>query len=256
MTLLLTLAIQSLNAEIEAGNQDILDIPRVASEQLGLRGVLIDADHLKGWGVDSYDTFRNNGDKVNSPCLLVRDNSKMDLIGSQEEARERIQRLSAAANRLGCNAISISPSFPEDKNAVDQIIEQLREAMAGVERLELNLLLQPFEGYSSNPDQLIEIIKQIGGFRIGALPTFSSAGATGNGLEALRKLAPYAGGIVADFPSGRGKKNIDPVEGLQAVREVGYSNTIALDYIGKGKALKEIQKVSKKMLAFLDDEKK
>jgi len=61
---------------------------------------------------------------------------------------------------------------------------------------------------------------------------------------------------VADFPSGRGKKNIDPVEGLKAVREVGYSNTIAIDYIGKGKALKEIKKVSKKMLAFLDDEKK
>ena len=176
----------------------------------------------------------------------------MDLIGSQEEARERIQRLSAAANRLGCNAISISPSFPEDKNAVDQIIEQLREAMAGVERLELNLLLQPCEGYSSNPDQLIEIIKQIGGFRIGALPTFQFASATGDGIEALRKLAPYAGGIIADFPCGRGKKRIELVEGLEAVLEVGYSNTIALNYSGKANPIKELKKVIGKMQTRLE----
>lgn len=256
MTLQLTLAIQSLNPLIDAGNQDILEVPRVSAETLDLRGVMIDAKHLAGWGVESYDSFRNCGDKSKSPCLLVRDNTPMDLLGASETALERIQRLSVAANRLGCNAISITPMFPDDKESADKIVNNLRSAMAGVERLELNLLLQPCEGLSSNPDELIEIIKQIGGFRIGALPTFSAAGATGNGIEALRKLAPYAGGIVADFPTGRGKKNIDPVEGLQAVREVGYSNTIALNYLGKGDAIKEIKKVVKKMRKCLEDNKK
>jgi sugar phosphate isomerase/epimerase len=256
MTLLLTLAIQSLNTLIEAGSQDILEVPKISAEKLDLRGVMIDAKHLSGWGIDSYDKFRNCGDKLKSPCLLVRDNTSMDFLGAREISLERIQRLSVAANRLGCNAISITPSFPDDKSSVDTIVELLREAMSGVERLELNLLLQPCEGLSSDPDQLIEIIKQIGGFRIGALPTFTSVGATGNGIEALRKLAPYAGGIVADFPSGRGKKNIDPVEGLKAVREVGYSNTVALNYLGKGNALKEITKVVKKMRKYLEDEKK
>ena len=255
MTLLLTLAIQSLNPLIESGSQDILEVPNLVSEKLNLRGVMIDAKHLSGWGQDSYDCFRNNGDKAKSPCLLVRDNTFMDLIGAQEASRERIQRLSVAANRLGCNAISITPTFPSDKNTHDHIVGQLREAMVDVERLELNLLLQPCEGLSSDPDELIEIIKQIGGFRIGALPTFSAASATGDGLEALRKLAPYAGGIVADFPTGRGKKNIDPVEGLKAVREVGYSNTVAINYLGKGNALKEIDKVPKKMWKYLEDEK-
>lgn len=255
MTLLLTLAIQSLNPLIDNGSQDILEVPRVASDTLDLRGVMIDAKHLSGWGQESYDSFRNNGDKAKSPCLLVRDNTSMDLIGSQEASRERIQRLSVAANRLGCNAVSITPVFPSEKDAVNTIIEQLREAMAGVERLELNLLLQPCEGLSSDPDELIEIIKQIGGFRIGALPTFEFAGATGDGIDALRKLAPYAGGIVADFPSGRGKKKIDPLEGLQAVLEVGYSNTIALNYKGKGHTIKEIVKVVKILQSHLEGKK-
>jgi sugar phosphate isomerase/epimerase len=255
MTLLLTLAIQSLNQLIEGGRQDILDVPNLASEKLNLKGVMIDANHLSGWGQESYDRFRNNGDKAKSPCLLVRDNTSMDLIGVQDLSMERIQRLSVAANLLGCNAIAITPIFPDKKSAVDTIVKQLREAMAGVERLELNLLIQPSTGLSSDPDELIEIIKQIGGFRIGALPTFSAAGATGDGLEALRKLAPYAGGIVADFPLGRGKKTVDPIEGLKAVREVGYSNTIAINYLGKGDALKEIGKVSKKMLKYLEEDK-
>lgn len=252
MTLLLTLAIQSLNPIIDDGSQEILDVPRLTADTLNLRGVMIDARHLSGWTMESYDTFRNNADKAKSPCLLVRDNTPMDLLGSVETSLERIKRLSVAANRLGCNAIAITPTFPEDQYKVDAIVEQIRIAMQDVERLELNLLLQPCEGMSADPDQHIEIIKQIGGFRIGALPTFEFASATGDGLEALRKLAPYAGGIVADFPCGRGKKRIDPVEGLEAVLEVGYSNTIALNYVGKGNAIKETEKVTAKMLSHLE----
>ncbi len=255
MTVLLTLAIQSLNPLLEVGDQEILDVPQLSTEKLGLRGVLIDADHLSGWTMDTYDTFRNNADKAKSPCLLVRDNTPMDLLHSREQSLERIQRLSVAANRLGCNAIAITPTFPDDQALVDEIVEQIRHAMQGVERLELNLLLQPCEGASSDPDKHIEIVKQIGGFRIGTLPTFEFASASGDGIEALRKLAPYAGGIIADFPNGRGKKKIDPLEGLKAVIEVGYSNTIALNYRGKGNALKEVSKVVKVLQAHLEDNK-
>ncbi len=255
MTLLLTLAIQSLNSLIEGGELNILDVPNLASEKFDMSGVMIDAKHLSGWTMESYDTFRNNADKNNSPCLLIRDNYLMDLLDNDEESLERIARLSVAANRLGCNAIAITPTFPEDAQSVDSIVEKLRYAMQGVERLELNLLLQPCEGQSSDPEQHIEIIKQIGGFRIGALPTFDAASATGDGIEALRKLAPYSGGIVADFPNGRGKNKIDPVEGLKAVIEVGYSNTIALNYCGKGNSMKEIKKVAKQMQSYLKGNK-
>ena len=251
--MLLTLAMQSLNGLIEGGDQDIQEIPNLSAGQLDLRGVLIDASHLSGWSFDAYDLFRNNADKAKAPCLLVRDNTPMDLTeGHEQESRERIQRLSVAANRLGCNAVAITPVFPDDENAVKFISLQLREAMQGVERLELNLLLQPTEGLTSDPDQQIEIIKQIGGFRIGALPTFSSASATGDGINALQKLAPYAGGIVADFPTGRGKKAIDLVKGLRAIQDVGYVNTVSLNYIGKGNPIQELNKASKKMHKFLE----
>ena len=46
MTVLLTLAIRSLDPLIEDGSQDVFDIPQISSEELDLRGVMIDADHL------------------------------------------------------------------------------------------------------------------------------------------------------------------------------------------------------------------
>ena len=252
MTVLLTLAIQSLNPLLEDGDHAILDVPELASGTLQLRGVMIDADHLSGWTLDTYDKFRNNADKAKSPCLLVRDNTPMDLLENTEGSLERIKRLSVAANRLGCNAIAITPNIPESQQAIDSIVDTIRTSMQGVERLELNLLLQPCQGATEDPDQLIEIVKSIGGFRIGTLPTFQCASATGDGIEALRKLAPYAGGIVADFPCGRGKKKIEPLEGLKAVLEVGYSNTIALNYTGKGDALKETTKIAKKLQSHIE----
>jgi len=252
--MLLTLAMQSLDSLINKGDQDVQGVPLLSSEQFDLRGVMIDATHLSGWSFDTYDEFRNNADKANAPCLLVRDNTPMDLSeGNHDLSRERISRLSVAANRLGCNAVAITPIFPEDDQVVQFMTAQLREAMQGVEKLELNLLLQPAEGKTSDPDLHIDIIKQIGGFRIGALPTFSAASATGDGLAALQKLAPYAGGIVADFPTGRGKKAVDLVDGLAAIQSVGYSNTISLNYIGKGNPLTELRKASNKMHAFLND---
>jgi sugar phosphate isomerase/epimerase len=216
---------------------------------------MVDADHLSGWNWDQYDAFRNAADKAHCPCLLLRGSRKLDLVGDQEASRERIQRLAVAANRLGCNAIAITPTVPNDEQSIDIIVEQLRSAMADVERLDLNLLLQPTEGVTSDPDQHIEIIKKIGGFRIGALPTFSAASLTSNPLETLRKLAPYAGGIVADFPCGKGKKKVDPIKGLIAVREVGYSNSIALNYIGAKNSIKEIAKVAEKMMDVLEETK-
>ena len=253
MSILLTLAMQSLNSSIEADKIDIKDVPRLSEEKFALRGIMLDATHLSGWSLDAYDQFRNNADKANSPCLLLRDNSIMDLSPtSSEESKERINRLSIAANRLGCNSIAITPHFPENEEESNYIVQELRSAMQGVERLELNLLLQPCNGMTSDPSKHIEIIKQIGGFRIGALPTFASASATGNGLDALQKLAPYAGAIVADFPPSRGKGGFSFEDGIKAVADVGYSNTVALNYIGKGNPLPQLSKVSKKMHAFLE----
>ena len=61
MTLLLTLAIESLNPLIEKGEYVVLDSPEISSNQLGLRGVMVDADHLSEDGyIYQAELFKNS----------------------------------------------------------------------------------------------------------------------------------------------------------------------------------------------------
>ena len=255
MSVLLTLAVHSLDSLLGGKSAiDMLDVPNLAMERLQLRGLVIEAGHLRGWEVDRYDAFRDRADKSGCPCLLLRDRTTINLLDGDGASSERIERLAMAANRLGCSSVSITPRVQDDEAAIQMIVTRLRTALQSVERLQLNLLVEPAEGLTSDPDRHIDLIKRIGGFRIGALPVFSAAGATGEGLEALRKTAPYAAGIIADFPNGRGKKAVKPDEALRAIREVGYSNIVALEYTGKSDPIRELSKTREAMQAVLEEE--
>ena len=118
----------------------------------------------------------------------------------------------------------------------------VRDTMQRIDRFEVSLLVRPVAGLTADPDRLTELIKKIGGFRIGSLPDFRAAHDTGDFVGALRRLAPYAGTILATVgksgPGGKvasgkaDKTPFDLVEGLEAVLAVGYQHAICLDHVG------------------------
>ena len=112
-------------------------------------------------------------------------------------AAERVRRLAVAANRLGCNALAIRCDARDTDEAFDQTAVELKDVMPAVERLELNLLIAPHTGLTGQTDRLTDLLKRIGGFRIGSLPDFGHAAESGDLVDALRKLAPYAGAVHA-----------------------------------------------------------
>ena len=86
---------------------------------------------------------------------------------------------------------------PEKKNALtramyDGLAQGLRVALTEMDRWEVNLLLQPHGGVLEKGEPLVELVKKVGGFRIGALPSFQHAFESGRMTDTLRKLAPYA----------------------------------------------------------------
>ena len=90
------------------------------------------------------------------------------------------------------------------------------------------------------------MIKRIGGFRIGSLPSFGSAAEVGKGdpTESLRKLAPYAGAIhatVEGFSKKGVHKGYDLASCVTAVRSVGFLNTLAIDYAGSDEPVVNIE---------------
>ncbi len=244
--MLLTLAARSLRSLISSNGQgslELLGLPQFAVRQLNLRGINVAASMLAGWTLEGLDRLRDEGDKNGCPCLVLVEDAPLRFCtaagkvrtGGPEASVERVRRLAVAANRLGCNALAIRCDGPDEDEAFDETAAELKAVMPSVERFELNLLLAPHQGLTQRPERLTDLLKRIGGFRIGSLPDFAHAFSCGNMAEALRKLVPYAGAVHATVLGfdGRGQHlEYDLAEAVAAIRSVGFLNTLAIDYVG------------------------
>lgn len=264
MSILLTLCAGSLRSRIQGKGEDhldLLDVPRFAIRELQLRGLNLPASMLTGWGLEELDALRDRADKAGCPCLVLFDDQSLPFASGKaaerEQARDRARRLAVAANRLGCNAVAFHCDAPDRDESLERIADEIRGVMPGIERLELNVLLAPGRGLTASPERLTDLIKRVGGFRIGSLPTFGDAAVTGDAPEALKKLAPYAGAIHATI-EGFTKAGVHSGCKLEAcvmaIRSVGFVNTLAIDYRGAGDAVAAIDLARTQLQAAIDTE--
>lgn len=254
MTMLLTLCSGSLRQRISqngAGGLTMLDLPAFTIKQLRLHGLNLPASMLAGWSLEDLDKLRDRADKAACPCLVLIEDTPLSFDdGSSNKkkpaAAERVRRLAVAANRLGCNAIALQCDAEDTPEAFDLVADEIKALMPAVERLELNVLLAPCAGLTQTTQKLTSLIKRIGGFRIGSLPSFAAAAAAGDGdpTEGLRKLAPYAGAIHASVEGFNKKgvhKSYDLAACVEAIRSVGFLNTLAIDFTGEGDPVPNIE---------------
>ena len=249
--MLLTLAARSLRTLVSANGEEslsLLDVPDFSIGKLQLRGVNVPSSMLAGWSLEDLDRLRDRGDKAGCPCLVLVEDTPLPFAGRPEKtaaSADRVRRLAVAANRLGCNALAVRCEAPDNDEAFDETASELKSVMPAVERMELNLLIAPNAGLTAEPDRLTELLKRIGGFRIGSLPDFGHAADSGNLVEALRKLAPYAGAVhatVQGFDKKGAHCSYDLAQGVAAIRSVGFVNTLAIDYVGDGDAVDDIER--------------
>jgi hypothetical protein len=260
MAMLLTLAARSLR-KLVTGNGDgmsLLQVPSFAVRELDLRGINVPSSMLAGWNLPDLDRLRDEGDKAGCPCLVLIEDTPLSFTGDAAMASaERVRRLAVAANRLGCNALAIRCAAPDEAEAFDETAAEVKSVMPSVERLELNLLIAPHEGLTSSPERLTDLLKRIGGFRIGSLPDFGHAAESGDLVDALRKLVPYAGAVhatVIGFDSKGTHRGFDLAKGVEAIRSVGFLNTLAIDYVGEGDPLEAIAAARAILQRAIDDD--
>jgi len=262
--MLLTLAASSLKPLLDAKGEDALslfDLPRFAIERLELRGLNMPTSMLAGWGVAEIDRLRDEGDRAGCPCLLLIEDEPMHF-GSptakkREAAAARFAKLLAAAQRLGCASIALACAGDGSDACLDKTIESLRAAMATLDRREINILLRPGGGLGDDPTRLTDLIKRVGGFRIGSMPDFGHAQRSGDAEATLRKLAPYAGAVhatISGFDAEGAHRGCDLFECVQAIRSVGYANTLGIEYAGDGDPVTDIQQARRLLESALEAE--
>jgi len=233
------------------------DLPNFVREELDMRGLNLPSDMLAGKSLAEVDRLRDRADRVGCPCLMLLESQALDIAGSdaaQAAAMERLRKLATAANRLGSAFVGVKLLDITSSARMDRAAIGLRTALGEMDRWEVNLLLQPVGGLLAQGDPLVELVKKVGGFRIGALPSFQHAFESGNLKDMLRRLAPYAQAMIAEVRgfTAAGKHVDWTIESaIETLRLVGFGNMLSLDYTGKGDGIKHLIKANEVLLSAL-----
>lgn len=239
--------------EPESPRLTLLDVPDYSIREFELRGLNVPASMLAGWGLTDLDRLRDRADKAGCPCLVLVEDVPLafgeDDAAVRAASVQRVQALAHAAHRLGCNALAFACAGENTDPVFDRTASEIKAIMPAIERMELNVLLAPNAGLVFQPDRLTDLIKRIGGFRIGSLPNFGHAAETGDTVGTLRKLAPYAQAIHATVG---GNGDLDLAACVEAIRSVGFVNTLAIDFVGKGDPRPAISAASEALRAAIE----
>lgn len=234
---------------------DLLDMPRFVAEELELRGLNVPVEMIRGQSATTLEKLRDQGDRVQCPCLVLYQDEPLDFCTNEESATHTLRSLGRAARYLGCSELAIRSSCPAGK--VVSVAATMKSALQVVQQFETNVLIRPMMSPIDSPEQVMELVKRIGGFHIGAMPSFAYAHASGEGLEALRKLAPYSAAI--EVSSAGFNKQSESLcwdfDGLiEGLLSFGYLNKFSIDWVGSTNWVTGVQKTRERLMSLMGRE--
>jgi hypothetical protein len=180
---------------------DMLDLPKFTRESLGLAGINLSTDLLAGADRARLESIRERADRASCACLLLIEPDAQNF-GSHDEALvaaaiHRTTRVVEAAHILGCSSIAVRVKASDDDAALLRVAAGLKKVVERAEKLDINLLVAPEQGLTARPERVTELLKKIGGFRVGTFPDFQAAAAFGDSVGYLHRLTPYATSVCA-----------------------------------------------------------
>lgn len=239
-----------------AGKLDLLDLPSFTREDLGLSGINLSTDLLAGADRAKLEGFRERADRTSCSCLLLVEAEPLNLGTTGDStggaAQERLMRVIEAAHILGCSAAATRITASDDDPSLARVATRLKPVMDRAEKLDVNLLISPTVGLTERTERVTELLKKIGGFRVGTFPDFEAASRAKDPATYLQRLTPYATVVSASTlkfgPTGKksGEASVEAFRSgawthepydlktmVRAVQSVGYDGPLAIDYRGK-----------------------
>lgn len=211
----------------------ITDVPILAKQELGVNGLVISTDLLVGADRQSLQKLLEAADKAGCPCLVLMETLPQHLCSDDPvkaaAVADRCLRVAQAAHWLGCSAFSIPVQAKDNDDDLMETAAALKPISRRAEKLDLNLCIAPRAGLTATPERVTELLKKIGGFRVGTLPDFAGAAESPDPVQYLRRLVPYGSAVLvpavegeaaamaeAGDPSDRKKSSAKPVKAPKA----------------------------------------
>ena len=161
----------------------------------------------------------------------------------------------ATADQPATAQIIPFPVRPDQRPDANQARDRLARALASLDRFDTHLLIRPGAGTAGDPARIADLIKKIGGFRIGSMPTFAHAASTKDPVDALRRLAPYAQAMEATvkaFGKSGTHEAWDLARLFGAAEAAGYQSTMCIDYAAKTDPVGTIDRARDLLAALID----
>ena len=198
----------------------LVDLPAYIRNELGLHGMELTTTLLKGCDRALLTKIVENADKVGCPCLSLIEPEPQPLYDEKkaEQAEDRVKRVVQAAQWLSCRSAAIRVAAPDDDDAMLEVAERLRPIIRRAEKMEINICIGSAPGLTEKPDRVAELLKKIGGFRVGTLPDFASAAASGDAAGYLRRLVPYASTVLATLKDLTDADSVQSAAGTSAAK--------------------------------------
>ncbi|MDX2148051.1 MAG: TIM barrel protein [Planctomycetota bacterium] len=215
--MILTLAANCLKPLLAPGGGErqlsLGDLPAFTRETLGLGGLTLTTDMLAGSGRTQLEKLRERADRAGCSVLLLFEPEPQPLGTPSEDAAEaavnRLLRVIEASQLLGCSSTALRIKSDSSAESIENVVDRLRQIVEAAERYDLNVLVQPSPGLTEQPESLTDLIKRVGGFRVGTFPEFETAVAHKEPIAYLRRLTPYASAVLATtrefYPDGEAK---------------------------------------------------
>lgn len=255
----ISLAAYSLHRTIGPNGVPMLELPRIAREQFGIKAVelvnwMLESDSRKYIG-EFIQNANNNGVQI----LLIMVDRAGAVGATSDYAREKAvdghKHWLDIARIMGCQSIRMNwagagADTMADPKELDAFIRRSVPPLLAIcnyaDQLNLNVLIENHGGPSSHPDALVKLMKAVGHHRFGTLPDFGNfpPRVNSNGgpnhvdvYDAVDKMMPYAKAVSAkcyEFHPETGEETSLFYDKLIeiVVDKHGYNGHIGIEYEG------------------------
>jgi sugar phosphate isomerase/epimerase len=268
----ISLAAWSLHRTIGKKERDMLDMPAIAAQELGINAIELVNAMLPSWTKSmaeqkpDLDKLAKNAADNKVKILLIM----VDREGSighpeaekREEAVTRHAKWVDIAESFGCHSIRMNwagaPRGTEkDPAAVKALIERsvapFRKLCDYGDTKNINVIIENHGGPSSYPDAMEQLMAAVGHERFGTLPDFGNFPDDVDKYHAIDVLMKYAKAVSAkcnDFDAATGEeKTLDFERFIKLVVDKhGYHGYIGIEFGGGNMAEMDGIRACKKLL--------
>jgi sugar phosphate isomerase/epimerase len=196
---------------------------------------------------------------VNMPVDIDELSEKGGLSDPDKKVRENAirgaKRWIDVAATIGCKSVRCDPGKIDSKNLAPTIDSYKQLAEYGKTR-EVHVIIENHGGVGSeHPEELVELLKGVGGNYIGALPDFANFPDEAIRSKGLQLLMPYAHVVChakgLEFDAKGNETQFDFPKCMEITKKAGFKGVYSIEFEGPGDPYAGCQKVLHNLLKYL-----